>query len=121
MAVLVLMCLYTFSLVMSWDSLKWVILSEIHPVETRSVGQAISMTIAFVLYLIYTGTGVHDPALQSEIRDIPPLCRLGAGHDGFHRGVPAGDQRSSTRGYAGSMGTPLVLEEVLPAGCQARA
>ncbi|KXG25760.2 hypothetical protein SORBI_3006G003601 [Sorghum bicolor] len=52
MAVLVLMCLYTFSLGLSWDSLKWVILSEIHPVETRSVGQAISMTIAFVLYFI---------------------------------------------------------------------
>ena len=54
MAVLVLMCLYTFSLGLSWDSLKWVILIEIHihPVETRSVGQAISMTIAFVLYFI---------------------------------------------------------------------
>jgi MFS family permease len=52
MAVLVLMCLYTFSLGLSWDSLKWVILSEIHPVETRSVGQAISMTIAFILYFV---------------------------------------------------------------------
>ncbi|CAL5036098.1 unnamed protein product [Urochloa decumbens] len=51
-AVLVLMCLYTFSLGLSWDSLKWVILSEIHPVDTRSVGQAISMSIAFVIYFV---------------------------------------------------------------------
>ncbi|XP_062185093.1 sugar transport protein MST1-like [Phragmites australis] len=53
-AVLVLLCLYTFSLGLSWDPLKWVILSEIHPVDTRSVGQAISMSIAFVLYFVQT-------------------------------------------------------------------
>jgi MFS family permease len=122
MAVLVLMCLYTFSLGLSWDSLKWVILSEIHPVETRSVDRGAGDLHDHRFHpLLCTGTGVHDPALQSEIRDIPLLCRLGAGHDGFHHGVPAGDQRSATRGYAGSMGTPLVLEEILRAGRQARA
>ncbi|KAF8749583.1 hypothetical protein HU200_012598 [Digitaria exilis] len=51
-AVLVLMCLYTFSLGLSWDSLKWVILSEIHPMDTRSVGQAVSMSISFVISFV---------------------------------------------------------------------
>ncbi|TKW02913.1 hypothetical protein SEVIR_7G031300v4 [Setaria viridis] len=53
-AVLVLMCLYTFSMGFSWGPVKWVIWSEIHPVDVRSVGQAISLSIAFVISFVET-------------------------------------------------------------------
>ncbi|KAL6880112.1 hypothetical protein ACP4OV_011677 [Aristida adscensionis] len=46
---LVLMCLYTFSLGMSWGPLKWVVWSEIHPMDTRSLGPAISLSVSFVV------------------------------------------------------------------------
>ena len=41
-AVLVLMCLYTFSFGVSWGPLKWVVPSEIYPVEIRSAAQALT-------------------------------------------------------------------------------
>uniref|UniRef100_A0A0A9H4S2 Major facilitator superfamily (MFS) profile domain-containing protein n=1 Tax=Arundo donax TaxID=35708 RepID=A0A0A9H4S2_ARUDO len=55
-AMLVFMCLYTFSFGMSWGPLKWVVPSEIYPVEIRSAGQA--MTVSIVLCLSFAQTQV---------------------------------------------------------------
>lgn len=53
-AVLVLMSLYTFSFGMSWGPLKWVIPSEIYPVEVRSAGQATTVSVALCLSFAQT-------------------------------------------------------------------
>lgn len=53
-AVLVLMCLYTFSFGVSWGPLKWVVPSEIYPVEIRSAGQAITLSVALTLSFTQT-------------------------------------------------------------------
>ncbi|CAO2042514.1 unnamed protein product [Urochloa humidicola] len=47
--VLVLICLCTFSFGVSWAPLRLVVPSEIYPVEVRSAGQAMSISIAFFL------------------------------------------------------------------------
>ncbi|GJN02741.1 hypothetical protein PR202_ga20122 [Eleusine coracana subsp. coracana] len=47
--VFVLICLCTFSFGMSWAPLRLVVSSEIYPVEVRSAGQAMSISIAFGL------------------------------------------------------------------------
>ncbi|XP_044966720.1 sugar transport protein MST1-like [Hordeum vulgare subsp. vulgare] len=52
--VLVLMCLYTCSFGMSWGPLKWVVPSEIYPVEIRSAGQAMTVSIALSLSFAQT-------------------------------------------------------------------
>ncbi|KAF0890342.1 hypothetical protein E2562_002742 [Oryza meyeriana var. granulata] len=49
-----LMCLYTASFGMSWGPLKWVVPSEIYPVEIRSAGQALSMSISLTLSFAQT-------------------------------------------------------------------
>uniref|UniRef100_A0A0D9W5P9 Major facilitator superfamily (MFS) profile domain-containing protein n=1 Tax=Leersia perrieri TaxID=77586 RepID=A0A0D9W5P9_9ORYZ len=49
-----LMCLYTASFGMSWGPLKWVVPSEIYPVEIRSAGQALTMSIALTLSFTQT-------------------------------------------------------------------
>ncbi|TKW04732.1 hypothetical protein SEVIR_7G128400v4 [Setaria viridis] len=54
LAVLVLMCLYSFSFGMSWGPLKWVVPSEIYPVEVRSAGQALTVSIALCLSFAQT-------------------------------------------------------------------
>ncbi|KAM0893687.1 hypothetical protein ACQ4PT_024965 [Festuca glaucescens] len=54
--VLALTCMYTFSFGLSWGPLKWVVPSEIYPVEIRSAGQA--MTIAIALTLSFAQTQV---------------------------------------------------------------
>ncbi|CAL5031707.1 unnamed protein product [Urochloa decumbens] len=54
LAVLVLMCLYTFSFGMSWGPLKWVVPSEIYPVDIRSAGQALTVSIALALSFAQT-------------------------------------------------------------------
>ncbi|KAL6650831.1 hypothetical protein ACP70R_009756 [Stipagrostis hirtigluma subsp. patula] len=56
MAMLVLMCFYTSSFGMSWGPLKWVVPSEIYPMEVRSAGQA--MTVAIALCLSFAQTQV---------------------------------------------------------------
>uniref|UniRef100_A0A804MFB3 Major facilitator superfamily (MFS) profile domain-containing protein n=1 Tax=Zea mays TaxID=4577 RepID=A0A804MFB3_MAIZE len=53
-AVLVLMCLYTFSFGVSWGPLKWVVPSEIYPVEIRSAAQALTVSIALCLSFAQT-------------------------------------------------------------------
>ncbi|GJN27425.1 hypothetical protein PR202_gb15449 [Eleusine coracana subsp. coracana] len=52
--VVVLMCLYTFSFSLSWGPLKWVVPGEIYPVEIRSAGQAITVSIALTLSFAQT-------------------------------------------------------------------
>lgn len=52
--VLVFTCLYTFSFGMSWGPLKWVVPSEIYPVEIRSAGQATTVSIALCLSFAQT-------------------------------------------------------------------
>ncbi|CAN6269962.1 unnamed protein product [Urochloa humidicola] len=54
LAMLVLMCLYTFSFGMSWGPLKWVVPSEIYPLEVRSAGQALTVSIAITLSFAQT-------------------------------------------------------------------
>ncbi|PUZ47441.1 hypothetical protein GQ55_7G164900 [Panicum hallii var. hallii] len=54
LAVLVLMCLYTLSFGVSWGPLKWVVPSEIYPVEIRSAGQALTVSIALCLSFAQT-------------------------------------------------------------------
>ncbi|CAN6275881.1 unnamed protein product [Urochloa humidicola] len=54
LAVLVLMCMYTFSFGMSWGPLKWVVPSEIYPLEIRSAGQALTVSIALTLSFAQT-------------------------------------------------------------------
>jgi sugar porter (SP) family MFS transporter len=53
-AVVVLVCLYTFSFSVSWGPLKWVVPSEIYPVEIRSAGQAITLSVALTLSFTQT-------------------------------------------------------------------
>lgn len=50
--VLVLICLCTFSFGVSWAPLRLVVPSEIYPVEIRSAGQAMSISIAFGLSFV---------------------------------------------------------------------
>jgi hypothetical protein len=52
--VVVLMCPYTFSFRLSWGPLKWVVPSEIYPVDIRSAGQAITLSIALTLSFVQT-------------------------------------------------------------------
>nr|CAB3487230.1 unnamed protein product [Digitaria exilis] len=52
--VVVLMCLYTFSISLSWGPLKWVVPSEIYPVDMRSAGQAITLSISLTLSFAQT-------------------------------------------------------------------
>jgi MFS transporter, SP family, sugar:H+ symporter len=52
--VVVLMCLYTFSFSLSWGPLKWVVPSEIYPVDIRSAGQATTLSIALTLSFAQT-------------------------------------------------------------------
>jgi hypothetical protein len=47
--VLVLICMCTFSFGLSWAPLRWVVPSEIYPVEIRSAGQAMSISVALCL------------------------------------------------------------------------
>ncbi|KAL6650828.1 hypothetical protein ACP70R_009753 [Stipagrostis hirtigluma subsp. patula] len=42
---LILICFCTFSFGVSWAPLRWVVPSEIYPVEVRSAGQALSISI----------------------------------------------------------------------------
>ncbi|XP_044453350.1 sugar transport protein MST1 isoform X1 [Triticum aestivum] len=51
-AVLVLICLCTFSFGVSWAPLRWVVPSEIYPVEIRSAGQAMSISVALCLSFV---------------------------------------------------------------------
>jgi MFS transporter, SP family, sugar:H+ symporter len=51
-AVVALMCLYTFSLGMSWGPLKWVVWGEINPLDVRSVAQAITLSVTFILSFV---------------------------------------------------------------------
>jgi len=51
---LVLMCQYTFSFSVSWGPLKWVVPSEIYPVEIRSAAQALTVSIALCLSFAQT-------------------------------------------------------------------
>jgi len=53
-AVVVLVCLYTFSFSVSWGPLKWVVPSEIYPVEIRSAAQALTVSIALCLSFAQT-------------------------------------------------------------------
>ncbi|EEE61102.1 sugar transport protein MST1-like [Oryza sativa Japonica Group] len=50
--VLVLICLCTFSFGLSWAPLRWVVPSEIYPVEVRSAGQALSISVALCLSFV---------------------------------------------------------------------
>ncbi|TVU14364.1 hypothetical protein EJB05_37827, partial [Eragrostis curvula] len=53
-SVVVLMCLFAFSMNLSWGPLKWVVPSEIFPVEIRSAGQAIATSTALTLTFAQT-------------------------------------------------------------------
>ncbi|KAL6650824.1 hypothetical protein ACP70R_009749 [Stipagrostis hirtigluma subsp. patula] len=52
--VLVLTCLFTFSYGLSWGPLKWVVPSEIFPVEIRSAGQGVAISIALAVSFAQT-------------------------------------------------------------------
>uniref|UniRef100_A0A0E0KRB6 Major facilitator superfamily (MFS) profile domain-containing protein n=1 Tax=Oryza punctata TaxID=4537 RepID=A0A0E0KRB6_ORYPU len=52
--VVALMCVYTASLGLSWGPLKWVVPSEIYPVEVRSAGQALGLSISLTLSFAQT-------------------------------------------------------------------
>ncbi|OEL14151.1 Sugar transport protein 5 [Dichanthelium oligosanthes] len=52
--VVVLMCMYMFSFNLSWGPLKAVVPSEIYPVDIRSAGQAITMSITLTLTFTQT-------------------------------------------------------------------
>jgi len=58
-AVVVLMCLYTFSFSLSWGPLKWVVPGEIYPVDIRSAGQAITLSVALTLSFTQTQVFVN--------------------------------------------------------------
>ncbi|GJN27424.1 hypothetical protein PR202_gb15448 [Eleusine coracana subsp. coracana] len=51
-AVLVLFCMCTFSFGLSWAPLRWVVPSEIYPVEVRSAGQAMSISITLCISFV---------------------------------------------------------------------
>ncbi|TVU14362.1 hypothetical protein EJB05_37825, partial [Eragrostis curvula] len=51
-AVLVLICVCTFSFGLSWAPLRWVVPSEIYPVEVRSAGQAMSVSITLCISFV---------------------------------------------------------------------
>ncbi|CAL5031712.1 unnamed protein product [Urochloa decumbens] len=50
--VLVLICVCTFSFGLSWAPLRWVVPSEIYPVEVRSAGQALSISIQLCISFV---------------------------------------------------------------------
>ncbi|CAL5031714.1 unnamed protein product [Urochloa decumbens] len=50
--VLVLICMCTFSFGLSWAPLRWVVPSEIYPVEVRSAGQAMSICITLCISFV---------------------------------------------------------------------
>jgi MFS family permease len=50
--VLVLICMCTFSFGLSWAPLRWVVPSEIYPVEVRSAGQALSISITLCISFV---------------------------------------------------------------------
>ncbi|CAL5068173.1 unnamed protein product [Urochloa decumbens] len=50
--VLVLICMCTFSFGLSWAPLRWVVPSEIYPVEVRSAGQAMSISITLCISFV---------------------------------------------------------------------
>ncbi|KAJ1271290.1 hypothetical protein BS78_06G117800 [Paspalum vaginatum] len=50
--VLVLICMRTFSFGLSWAPLRWVVPSEIYPVEVRSAGQAMSISITLCISFV---------------------------------------------------------------------
>ncbi|XP_052152853.1 sugar transport protein MST1-like [Oryza glaberrima] len=52
--VVALMCVYTASLGLSWGPLKWVVPSEIYPVEVRSAGQALGLSVSLTLSFAQT-------------------------------------------------------------------
>ncbi|WOL19923.1 sugar transport protein 5-like [Canna indica] len=54
MAMLVLMCMTAGGFGCSWGPLSWVIPSEIFPLEIRSAGQSISVTIVFLSTFLQT-------------------------------------------------------------------
>ncbi|TVU40020.1 hypothetical protein EJB05_13465, partial [Eragrostis curvula] len=72
--VLVLILLCTFSNGVSWAAVRWVVQSEIYPVEVRSAGQAMSVTIWLCLTFM---------ELQVFIR---MLCTMKYGVFLFHAG-----------------------------------
>ncbi|CAL5079226.1 unnamed protein product [Urochloa decumbens] len=74
MAVLVLMMVSTFCMGVSWGPLRWVVQSEIYPVEVRSAGQAMGVSIWLCLTFM---------ELQVFIR---MLCAMRYGVFLFHAG-----------------------------------
>ncbi|CAN6197279.1 unnamed protein product [Urochloa humidicola] len=74
MAVLVLMLVSTFCMGVSWGPLRWVVQSEIYPVEVRSAGQAMGVSIWLCLTFM---------ELQVFIR---MLCAMSYGVFLFHAG-----------------------------------
>ncbi|CAL5089362.1 unnamed protein product [Urochloa decumbens] len=74
MAVLVLMMVSTFCMGVSWGPLRWVVQSEIYPVEVRSAGQAMGVSIWLCLTFM---------ELQVVIR---MLCAMRYGVFLFHAG-----------------------------------
>ena len=50
--VLVLICMCTFNFGLSWAPLRWVVPSEIYPVEVRSAGQALSISITLCISFV---------------------------------------------------------------------
>ncbi|KAJ1279672.1 hypothetical protein BS78_04G172200 [Paspalum vaginatum] len=52
--VVVLVCLFTAGFGVSWGPLKWIIPSEIYPLEVRSAGQGMSEAISLALTFVQT-------------------------------------------------------------------
>ena len=112
--VVVLMCLYTFSFSLSWGPLKWVVPSEIYPVDIRSAGQAVTLSVAltlsftqtqvfvsmlcamkYAIFLFYSGwvlaMTVFIAALLPETKGVPleAMRSVWAGHWFWRRFVVA--------------------------------
>lgn len=47
-AIIVMVCIFTSGFAWSWGPLGWLVPSEIQPLETRSTGQAITVSTNFI-------------------------------------------------------------------------
>jgi hypothetical protein len=69
-AVVALMCFYTFGLGMSWGPLKWVVWGEINPLDVRSVAQAITLSVTFILSFVQSSSSTPHGCRHDRLRRL---------------------------------------------------